>query len=146
MRKLFCAFLMMTSILSAGQQEIDAVYQLYELCDKAMNEGDKETLLNVTTDDCIRQLPGRPNLYGKESFRGTLDAYFERVSVENSKAIIDEIRIADGWAFVRARWSGTLTSKVDGVVNHVTGKGMYVLECQLDGSYKISRTSVSYDK
>lgn len=147
MKKLFCLFLMMASVLSANQQQdIEAIYQLFDACDQAMMKGDKETLMNSATEDYIRLLPGREILYGKDCFLDTLNAYFNRVSVQNSKAEIDEIRIADGWAFVLGRWSGTLISKKDGQVNHVTGKGMYILERQSDGTYKISRTSPSYNK
>lgn len=145
MKKLFCMFLMLASVLSASQQDVEAIYQLFDLCDQALMEGDKEALMNSATEDYIRLLPGRPILYGKDSFLETLDAYFGRFSVQDSKALIDEVRIADGWAFVLARWSGTLISKQDGQVSHVTGKGMYILERQPDGTYKISRTSPSYD-
>lgn len=147
MKKLVYLFLMMASVLSANQQQdIEAIYQLFDACDQALMQGDKETLMNSATEDYIRLLPGREILYGKDSFLETLNAYFNRVSVQDSRAEIDEVRIADGWAFVLARWSGTLISKQDGQVNQVTGKGMYILERQFDGTYKISRTSPSYDK
>ena len=82
---------------------------------------------------------------GKEAVRVSILADFDEMNYEDSKGIVDEIRLAGDWAFVRGTWSGSITPKAGGEPFKDTTKWIDIWERQPDGSWKASLTILNSD-
>ena len=128
------------------EADIQAINTVAELWDEADAAGDVDALMSLVTDDFIRMEPNKPAIVGKEAFRESLQQPSnDEYSLQDAKDVIEEIRLAGDWAYVRGSWSGTVVLKAGGDPIHVTSKWMDIRERQKDGSWKISRASVNED-
>jgi len=126
------------------EADIQAINRINELWNAADAVGDVDAILALVTDDFIRMEPNRPAIVGKEAFRENVQSFFDGYTMDG-KTVSEEIRFAGDWAYVRCSWSGTAIPKAGGDPIHVTFKWMDIRERQADGSWKISRSSVSGD-
>ena len=127
------------------EADIQAINRIGELWDAADAAGDVDAFLELVTDDYIRMEPNKPVIVGKEAFRDFLQSFHDKYRLENGRDVIEEIRLADDWAYVRGTWSGTVVPKAGGDPVHVTSKWIDIRERQADGSWKISRGCVNED-
>ena len=91
-------------------------------------------------------MANRPAIVGKDAFLEYIRPFHDIYTIQESKDVSEEIRIAGDWASVRGTWKGTLVPKAGGEPIHLTGKWIDIRERQADGSWKISRASVSTDQ
>ena len=133
------------------EADIQAFNQLLELWDEAAAAGDVDAMLALVTDDYIRMLPDKPAIEGKKAFRDSLQTSNvmqtsnDEYSFQDGKNVIEEIRLAGDWAYVRGSYSATIVLKAGGDPIHVTSKWIDIRERQADGSWKISRCSANWD-
>jgi len=130
---------------AAEQAAKDAFIEIAKAWDEAVDAGDVEALAEFMTDDYIRMIPDVPALVGKQAVIADAIAFFEANDLENTKNVIQEVRLADDWAYVRGSWTLIRTPKVTGEPINVSGKYMEIRERQADGSWKISRTVLNLD-
>jgi uncharacterized protein (TIGR02246 family) len=101
----------------------------------ATKKGDTETVLSLMTDDVVFMVPGREP-FGKEAF--------QRASDEMSGTHIDgtshiwELRVLEGWAFIRTRMSVTMTPPEGASVTR-SGYTLTILRKEADGRWRLAR-------
>lgn len=135
--------LMLLSPLAAanGQdlEKIEAIARLNQMWDEALVAGDVAALLSLVTDDYIRLLPNE-SANGKAKFQQFCEAGLKLCAFKNSQRVIKEIRLADGWAYVRGTWSAIIVPANGEDAYPLTVDWMNICELQPDGSYKVSQS------
>jgi len=121
------------------EADIQAMNRINELWAEAAVAGDMDAFLTLVTDDFILMEPNRPAIVGKEAFRELFQSFFDEYSLQDTKVVPEEIRIAGDWAYSRGSFSGTIIPKDGGDPIPMTSKWICIYERQADGSWKISR-------
>ncbi len=121
------------------EANIQAIKRIYEQWDEAENSGDANALVLLVTDDIIWMEPDSPVIVGKEALRELLESSYETHSMKDMKTVVEEIRLAGDWAYVRSSYC-TISIPKDGSerVNRI-GRIVDLCERQEDGSWKIAR-------
>lgn len=121
------------------EADIQAINRIYEQWDEAENAGDANALVFLVTDDVIWMEPNNPVIVGKEALRELLESSYETHSMKDMKTVVEEIRLAGDWAYVRSSYC-TFRIPKDGsdTVNRI-GRIVDICERQEDGSWKIAR-------
>ena len=127
------------------EADIQAMYRIAEQFDAADVAGDVDAIWALVTDDYIRMEPDKAAIMGKENFRKSLQPFHDEYSLQEPKHVIEEIRLAGDWAYVRGSYSATIVQKAGGEPIPFTSKWIDIRERQEDGSWKISRCSVNWD-
>src|SRR5438105_1182750 len=113
-----------------------AVRELVEKWMDASRRGDLDTVLNLMTDDIIFMTPGREP-FGKEEFRAASEA-MSGVEMDG-RAQIQELRVLDGWAWIRNHIELTVTPPADGEPVHRSGYTLSILQKGDDGRWRLAR-------
>ncbi len=127
--------------VEAGLPEADdrvAIEALIAAWDADINAADVDALVASFTDDALRMVPNGPTLVGKEAIRAALQAEFDVNTIE-TVGVVEEIRVAEDWAFVRGTYSDTVTPKAGGDPTQVQGKWVSIVHRQADGTWKWHR-------
>ena len=127
------------------EADIQAFKEIDAKWDKAVFAGDADAFMALVTDDYIRMEPDEPAMVGKEAFRESQQSFFDKYSLQDSDNVIEEIRLAGDWAYVRGSWSGTIIPKGGRDPISSSDKWIDIRERQSDGSWKISRTCGNSD-
>jgi len=122
----------------------EAIEEMAEQWDAAMNAGDYEAVADLFTDDGIQMGADAPALVGKAAIRNAMKTDFEENTVQ-SENVTEEIRLAGDWAVVRGTYKEIRTPKAGGEPIELVGKWLDVYERQADGSWKISRDAWNLD-
>jgi ketosteroid isomerase-like protein len=130
----------------AAQKEADiqAHADLSKQFDTATGESDVEMLVSIYTSDAILMDPETPALKGEDAIRSSLQELFDTVSLD-SESVVEEVRLAGDWAFVRGSFRLEVTPLESGQPFEVTGNWIDVRERQDDGSWKVSRNMWNAD-
>lgn len=128
------------------EADIQTINRVNDLWEEAVVAGDVDSLLALVTDDNILMEPNKPAIVGKEAIRESFQSFFDAYSVEDTKIVTEEIRLAGDWAYRRGSWSETFVPKDGGDPIQMTGKWTSINERQVDGSWKISRLSTNLDQ
>ena len=85
--------------------------------------------------DAIRMDPNQPASAGTAAIQATLEKAYAR-STENIRNVIDDVRVAGGFAVAKGAYEGTSTPKAGGPASPEKGKFVTLYERQADGSWK----------
>ena len=88
--------------------------------------------------DVIIMPSGRPSIVGKEEVRRLSHDYSETYE-EKCCLVYDEVETAGHWGFARATVSATRTSKLDGGVEEMSLKNLWIVKRQANGEWKFWR-------
>ena len=105
--------------------------------DAAAEAGDIEGMLDTYTEDAILMMPDVPALRGKEAIRSAFEDFFEQVSLE-SESLVEEVRLAGDWAYVRGTFTSIETPTGGGEPSQIDGHWIDIRERQADGSWRVS--------
>ncbi len=119
----------------ADAAAINGVVDEYET---ALNAGDAAGFVAVFTEDGVIMPPDAPALIGQEAIRTGIQTFFDQNTLEIAFSL-DEVVVAGDWAFARDTTAGTQIPKAGGEPTEDSGKGIFILQRQLDGSWKIAR-------
>ncbi len=113
-----------------------AIRDLIDTWFAASQRGDVATVLDLMTDDVIFMVPGRPP-FGKEAFAAASQA-MSNLRIEGS-CDIQEIQVADGWAFLRNYLEISIQSADGGAPVRRSGYTLGVLRKEADGRWRLAR-------
>ena len=112
-----------------------AIRELLTRWVEATKQGDTETVLSLMTDDVVFMVPGREP-FGKEAFHRTSDDMSgTRIDATSD---IRELRVLEGWAFIRTRMSVTMTPPEGASVTR-SGYTLTILRKDADGRWQLAR-------
>lgn len=104
----------------------------------AINAGDIEGLMAITTDDIVLMPSNEPARVGKEACRSWSQDFFAQFSAQYA-ASSEEVVVAGDWAFQRYSDTITLTPVAGGEPMELQSKGIHIYQRQPDGSWKVAR-------
>jgi len=101
---------------------------------QATRGGDVDTVLRLMADDVVFLTAGQPP-FGKSEFEA---AARDRSITVDGKSDIQELEIADGWAWMRTQIDVTMTP-ADGEPQHRSGSTLSILRKEPDGNWRMAR-------
>jgi uncharacterized protein (TIGR02246 family) len=119
----------------------DAAAAVRKLLDEIMaadNAGDLDRVMAAYTENAILIPPGAADIAGVAAIRKHYTGAFEKLKLDLA-ATADEIRVADKWAVVRGRVTGTIVPKAGGDPTKAHDKFMAVAEQGADGRWRMAR-------
>lgn len=126
------------------EADIEAIKNLTEEYDAAINSGDLDSWMSLYADDAVRMQPNVPALFGKDSIRSVMQSFFENYTID-LKETNEEVIVAGDWAFARGTYNYTITPKVGGEPSRDSGKWVAFHKRQPDGFWKIYRNIFNSD-
>ena len=127
------------------EADIQAIHRMYEQWDEAANADDDVANVLRVTDDIIWMESNRPAIVGKDALLEAFQSSSEDYSYQDMKTVVEEIRLAGDWAYVRSSYSATMVPKDGGDPSPQIGKIVDILERQSDGSWKMARDMYNSD-
>ncbi len=144
----------MTAETTSTEADVEALHSVREAHDGAVNAGDLEAYLAVSAEDVVLLPPNEPPVVGKEAFRAWAQGLFGQFTFEETMSS-DEVVVAGDWGFDSGTYTIRPTPKVAGEAAEgtsierpeigreldyaQTGKYLWILKRQPDGSWKIAR-------
>jgi len=124
---------------TAGTQDAAAaIRKLFDEIMAADNAGDLERVVATYTESAIMIPANAPDIAGTAAIRKHYVGAFEKFKLQLA-ASADEIRVADKWAVVRGRVTGSIAPKPDGAPFQADDKFMAVVEQGTDGKWRVAR-------
>jgi ketosteroid isomerase-like protein len=126
------------------EADVEAIEYLLREEVAAVESGDIEAQLAIRTADVLEMPPNELPFIGIEAYRTwSSDDPF---SYQIKAASMDEIRVTGDWAYSRYSYTWILTPVPGGESVEVSGKGIWIVQRQPDGSWKIAREIWNNDK
>lgn len=125
---------------NSDNQYADDIAAINELREKeiiAAETGNVDSLLALRTDDFVAMPPNQPAVKGKEAVREFLAGIHEQTDTE-LEFISEEIIISGDWAYDRGILKGTVIAENDGESVNFEGTYLFILNRQVDNSWKYS--------
>ena len=119
--------------------DIAAIKSLTEQAKDAYVARDWEGLSGFFTDDGIWMPPDMTPLVGKEAWWSWVEQWWDQVAVKQMEISPEEIVIAGDWAFERYNEAIVYVPKAGGEPSESYYKGIWILQRQDDGSWRIAR-------
>lgn len=142
MKKLFPVLLALIAVTAGGcapkvdvEADVAAIRSLNDQVVAASNAGDVAGWLAFFTDDAVMMAPNAPAVVGKEAIRTWAQGVFDQFTFEET-VTAEEIQVAGDWGFTRVTYTAKVTPKAGGEPQEETGKGIYIVHRQPDGSWK----------
>jgi uncharacterized protein (TIGR02246 family) len=105
---------------------------------RATADGDLETVLSLIAEDAVFLLPGQPPMRGREAFAAALRPALGQVHIEG-RSEIEEIHVAENYAFCWSQLSLTVTPFQGGPVQRRAGPTLSVFRKEPDGRWVLFR-------
>jgi ketosteroid isomerase-like protein len=116
--------------------DVQAVKDTAPAYDKLANASDAAGLASqFYAANGVRMDPNQPASAGTEAIRAALEKSYAQSS-ESIRNVIDDVRVAGGFAAAKGTFEGTSTPKAGGTGVPVKGKFVTLYEKQADGSWK----------
>ena len=116
--------------------DIQAIKDTGPTYDKFANASDAASLASeFYAPDGIRMDPNQPASVGTAAIRASLEKSYAQ-STENVRNVIDDVRVAGGFAVAKGMFEGTSTPKAGGAAVPVKGKFVTLYERQGTGPWK----------
>jgi len=117
---------------------VEALNNVREAHIAALNDGDVRAWVAAFTDDGVQMPPNAPANLGRESIRTWSQAFLAPFRVEFA-LLVDEVQVADAWAFERGTYTIILTPKAGGEPMQDIGKYITIYERQPGGAWGMAR-------
>jgi len=116
--------------------DVQAIKDTGPAYDKFANAGDAASLASeFYAPDGIRMDPNQPASAGSAAIRATLEKAYAQAT-DNVRDVVDDVRVAGGFAVAKGTFEGTSTPKAGGAAAPVKGKFVTLYERQANGSWK----------
>lgn len=116
--------------------DVKAIKDTGTAYDEFANAGDAASLASeFYAPDAILMEPNQPASAGPAAIRATLEKAYAQAT-DNTRTVIDDVRVAGGFAMTRGTFEGTSTPKAGGAATPVKGKFVTLYERQANGSWK----------
>ena len=117
--------------------DIEAIEFLMRQEIAAVAAADVEAQVALRTDNVLEMPPDESPFIGIEAYRKWSND--DPFSTQITAAAMDEIKVLGDWAYARFSYAWTLTPVSGGESFEGSSKGMWIVERQPDGSWKIAR-------
>ncbi len=143
MKKLPIALLALTVAVASAcapkvndPADVQAIKDTGPAYDNFANAGNAASLAaEFYAPDGIRMDPNQPSSAGTAAIRATLEKSYAQAT-ENVRNVIDDVRVAGGFAVAKGTFDGTSTPKAGGAAVPVKGKFVTLYERQGTGPWK----------
>jgi uncharacterized protein (TIGR02246 family) len=125
-------------------EDVAAIQRLTEEWHDAWLAGNADALTAMYTDDPVLMPQNQPAVIEKETIHALYQSVFDEFTVSGS-GDLQEVEVAGDWAFFRSTYRLTATPKAGGEPLEDTGKSLFIVRRQLDGSWKIARLIANSD-
>ncbi len=105
----------------------------------AFSAGDADTLVTFYPNDVVLLPAGQPPVVGKEDALTWAQSFFDEFTVDEFTSPVDEVVVANDWAFARGPFSWILSPKAGGDPVQDSGNFMVIWHRAPDGSWKRAR-------
>ena len=113
-----------------------AIREVMHQIQDVWNAADLEGVLAEFAQDLVIMSPEEPALLGKETLRNALEGLLEQNTIVWNFTI-EDIQISGDLAFVRGESTGSTTEKESGETEEEESKGVFILQRESDGTWKI---------
>ena len=120
--------------MGPDEQEIHAVHSTWI---DAVNAGDLDRLLTLTTDDVVFVNPGQAP-FGRDGFSVAFSAAHQRVRIRCSSEL-EEVVVVGEVAYTRSRDALSVTERAGGSATEFAGHRITVYRKQRDGRWLLAR-------
>ncbi|MCX6924444.1 MAG: SgcJ/EcaC family oxidoreductase [Verrucomicrobia bacterium] len=120
--------------MGPDEQEIHAVHSTWI---DAVNAGDLDHLLTLTTDDVVFINPGQVP-FGRDGFSFAFSAAHERARIRCSSEL-EEVVVVGEVAYTRSRDTLSVTQRAGGSATELAGHRITVYRKQPDGRWLLAR-------
>ena len=127
-----------------GEADIASIHAFFEQYDRIFRTGAGEGFMSLMSNNVILMAPDRPAMVGKDAVWEGVRFLFENLDMDHA-VTVDEVRVSDDWAYVRATYHFRGTPKTGGRTTEHLGKAAYLLERQPDKSWRIARDCYNTD-
>lgn len=118
--------------------DVEAIEKLLTEWEAAVNAADVSGLARLLADDALMMPPGEQTVIGKGEILSWVGPLFDRFSIEETDSV-DEVEVSGDWAFLLSSFVFRGTPKAEGESLQTTGKTVFILRRQPDGSWKVAR-------
>jgi uncharacterized protein (TIGR02246 family) len=122
-----------------------AIDQLRDVHVAALNAGDADGWAACFADDGVQMPPNFGTNSGKGAIEGWSKGFLSLFACQ-FKLTVDEVQVAEGWAFERGRYDITLSPRSGGGSMEDNGKYITIYQKQQDGGWKIARDIWNSDR
>ena len=119
-------------------KDIDAIKQLADEWETGWLAGDSEFLLSLYADEPILMPQDQPIVAGKSAIRPLYQTVLNDFSFK-SKGVVEEIEVSGNLGYFRISYTLSATPKAGGEIIEVTGKSIFIVKRQYNGTWKITR-------
>ena len=120
------------------EQDIAAIKRLGQEYFDATNEGDAERCITTMADDVVIMPANRPTITGTKQLRALSKDYHATYAAQY-ELHYDEVEAGQDFGFARATVSGTRKLKLDGSIENVMWRNLWIFKRQADGGWKFWR-------
>ena len=127
------------------EADVEAINRVHDDHTTAFNAGDATAYVALLAEGAVLMPPNEPAIIGEDAIREYRQTEFDQITLEVTRPS-EEVVVAGDWAFVRHTYAGKQTPKAgDEITEHISGKGITILQQQPDGSWKITHYMWSSD-
>ena len=120
------------------EADVAAISRVIDEGATALNAADAAGMVGRYTEDAVSMPPDRPVVIGQEALRARYETTFDQSTFEYTRSV-EEVVVAGDWAFGRWTDTGTVTTKAVGEPSEISSKGIFIMQRQPDGFWKITR-------
>ena len=118
--------------------DVSLIYDLWNVCAAAVNDGNLDRLVSLWTDDSVQLPPDGPLRVGKEQIWAAMQPLFDRFITSNMIIHTEEVQIFGDRAYAYGIFSFERIPKKGGEKMCFSGNFLDILAKQADGSWKIA--------
>jgi uncharacterized protein (TIGR02246 family) len=126
------------------EADVAAIERLFENNEVMLSSGDLDGWIKQFTEDAVFMPPDSPVVIGKAAGREFARPSYENFDAEYS-ITVNEIEVVGDWAFARWSFTSEVTPKSGGDTTKRSGKEIWILKRQPDGSWRCSHIIYNYD-
>ncbi len=99
---------------AATEADVEALKALEETVVAAFKAGAIDPLAALYPEDVVILAPNQPALVGKDAVLAWLQGLYDQFTVDEFTSPVEEVVVADAWAFSRGAFDWTLSPKAGG--------------------------------
>lgn len=111
---------------------------------QSINDGDIETLSNLTTEEHVMLAPNRVPIVGKEANDAANRRVFELFDIDETWTPVETV-VAGDWAWQRGTYTVAATPRAGGAARNTSGNFLRIYRRQEDGSWRMIRDMFNSD-
>lgn len=116
----------------------NAIRELAQTWRSGWLAGDADLLLSLFDEQPVLMPQDQPAVVGREAIRSLYEPVLREFEFQ-SESTLKEVVVSGDWGFFRSAYSLRATPKIGGAPTRVTGKSLFIVRRDSEGSWKIAR-------